>query len=311
MAWESLRDAVVSETAENLGQNVQAFNAASNGGIVLSAPGYIGDFVDAVMFGANDVGAVRDRSTGAGTATATQVAQANNTKISVAGRFGPLSWNAQDPAWQGASESGIVQMLSEKTSEYILKFQLNNSIAAAVGAISNANDAVNDVSASAGISYSALNNTMALLGDASMSTACVICNGVSYHKFVGDALGNSKELFDYQGIQVTNFMGKPFVVVDAPSLTVSTTDYNVLVLNPAGITVENQGSPYIGMIEKTGDNITKEYQVDFSFDLGLKMFKYSGTASPTAAELATGTNWTANYSSAKNGPGALLVADQS
>jgi hypothetical protein len=65
------------------------------------------------------------------------------------------------------------------------------------------------------------------------------------------------------------------------------------------------------MIEKTGDNITKEYQADFSFDLGLKMFKYSGTASPTAAELATGTNWTANYSSAKNGPGALLVADQS
>ena len=311
MAFLSLRDAVVAEISENLGQQVQASNEASGGGIILSAPGYVGDFVDMVMFGANDVGGLRDRTTGKGSTTSSEVAQLNATKISVAGRYGPVHWNAQDPRWQGMGDSAVVAMLSAKTSEFILKLQLNNAIAAAVGAVETAADAVNDVSGTAGISYSALNNTFALLGDASMGTACIVCNGASYHKFVGDAIGNSKELFDYQGITVTNFMGKKFVVTDVPALTDSTTAFKVLVLNQGGITIENQGAPVTVMSEQTGDNITIEYQADFSFDLGLKMFAYAGTANPTGAEIASGANWTPVYAEAKNGVGALLIADQS
>ena len=141
-----------------------------------------------------------------------------------------------------------------------------------------------------------------------MGKAGSVGNGAEYNKWVGDAMGNSKELFEYQGMTVTNFRGKRFVVTEVPALTDTTAAYKVLVLNQGGITVENQGAPVTIMSEKTGDNITIEYQADFSFDLGLKMFAYKGTANPTAVELASGAHWTAVYASAKNGVGALLVS---
>ena len=315
MAWVSLRDAVVSTTIERLSQNIVAFNAASNGGIVLSNPGNIGDFVDAVMFGAMETGARRDRTTGAAAAAPTEVPQVNNIKITVNGRFGPYDWNLQDPQWQGMADSATVDALATRLSDYIMLDQLNTGAGAAVGAIANADDTFNDLSA-VGVgpvaTYVNLNNTFALLGDASMQVACICCNGAVYHQLVGDALGGSKELFDYQGIRVTNFMGKIFVIFDAPAFTVAAAalDYNTLILNEGGVMIEEQGAPAVAMPELTGENITRQFQGDYSYQLGIKGMAYGLTANPTDAELFDGANWAATYSNAKAGPGALLRTNQ-
>lgn len=314
MNWVSLRSAVATVVAENLGQNVAAFNQNSNGAILLSGAGNAGDFVDRLFFGANDVGGRRDRTTGVGSATPTGITQRNDTEITVSGRFGALSWNAQDPQWQGVSESGVVQMLATKTVEYVMKDQINTSAAALVAALTQAGDAVTDISANVdavgAMSFSALNQASAKLGDAAMGTAAVLMNGAAYHGLVGDAIGDSSNLFTYEGIMIRAFGNKLLVVVDAPALTVSTTDYNTLILNGGAAVISEQGSPYVIMTEKTGDNATLEYQADYSFNLGLKGFAYGGTANPTDVELATGANWTKTYGSAKNGAGALLVTNQ-
>ena len=314
MAWASLRTPIVETAVERLSQNVDAFNAASNGGILLSSPNNVGDFVDQIMFGQMEKTERRTRANGEGTEATIEVPQVNATRITVYGRFGPYHWNAQDPAWQGMADSAVVNALSGQVASNIMKDQINTLTSAAIGAITEAADTVSDISASVdaagAISLPALNNTLALLGDASMGVACICMNGVSWHLLVGDAISNSNSLFDYDGIRVQDFMGKPYVVYDAPAFTVSTTDYHILALNPAGATTENQGSPVIAMTEKTGENITRQFQGDYSYQLGLKGMAYGGTADPSDAELATGSNRTAVYTSAKAGVGALLTANQ-
>ena len=311
MAWESLRSAVTAETFEKLNMRTQQVVEQTAGGMIVTTPANVGDFVDMIMFGANQVGAVRDRSTGAGTATPTELAQQNHTKVNVPLRYGPFFWGADSPQWQGLSESAIVNNLSSQAANYIILQQIQLGTSACVGALENADDAVNDISASAGASIQAVNNTLALLGDAYNAAACVMLNSAMYFKITGNALDNSNSLYEQSTIQVTNFMGKPYVVVDSPAFTVSTTDYKALILNASGITCDSKGQPVSAMTQETGDNITNRFQQDSSFDLGVRGFAYGGTANPTAAELATGTNWTADYDSAKNAAGALLVTDQS
>lgn len=308
MAWASLRDAVTSEAFEKIDQQTAAFNQASNGGLILATPSNIGDFVDQIMFGANAGTARRDRTTGTGSATSTELSQRNDTAINVVGRFGPYHWGADAPQWQGMSEAQIILGLSTQVTAAILKDGINTAAAAAVAALTQANDAVH--SSGAALSFAGMNTAQSTLGDASSSIACWVMNGVSKHKLIGDALGNSKELFDYQGVSVMNFDGKPFVVTDAPAFTVSTTAYNVLGLTSGGVKVDSKGAPVVAMTELVGDNIIRQMQADYSYDLSVKGFAYGGGNNPTDVELKTGTNWTKTYDSHKNGAGCLYVATQ-
>lgn len=232
--------------------------------------------------------------------------QINNTRVSVAGAFGPFDWKAQDPMWQGMSESGIVQMLSERTAAAIIKDQLNTVAAALVGAM----PAAATFTPGEVASFSALNGATAKLGDADGNLRCYFMSGAARRALIGDALGNSKALFDYQGVSVMNFDGKMFVAVDCPALTNGTTDYKILGLFAGAASVKDQGE-YMSMVEKQGISITRNFQVDYSYTIGLRGHAYAGTANPTDAELATGVNWTDNTNgNIKAGLGCMLVALQ-
>lgn len=305
MAWESLREAVVSETMLQLTQKVVAFNTASGGALILNSQAGIGDFIDDVMFASLETTRRRDRSE-TGDETSTEVSQINNIGITINGAFGPFDWKAQDPMWQGLSESGIVQMLSSRTSDAIMKDQINTVAQALVAAM----PAGATVTPGAVPTFSALNGATATLGDADGNLRCYLMSGAARRALIGDALGTSKELFDYDGISVMNFDGKMFVAVDCPALTNAAIDYKILGLFGAAAVVSEQQSA-IAMIEKTGKSITHNYQTDYSFQLKLRGHAYAGTPDPTDVELATAGNWTDNTSgNLKAGLGCMLVAAQ-
>jgi hypothetical protein len=288
-----------------LTQRVVAFNTQSNGALLLNAGGPIGDFVDQVMFSSLETTRRRDRSNN-GDEAATEVGQINNTGISIAGSFGPFNWQAQDAMWQGMSESGIVNMLSTRTAEAIMKDQVNTVAAALVGAMPTA--ATHTATGVA--TFSELNGATAKLGDADGNLRCYLMSGAARRALIGDALSSSKELFDYQGVSVMNFDGKMFIAVDCPALTDGTDNYNILGLFAGAAVVSDQGN-YASMIEKQGISITRNYQVDYSFTLSLRGHAYAGTANPTDVELATAGNWTNNTDgNIKAGLGCLLVAAQ-
>lgn len=206
-------------------------------------------------------------------------------------------------------------MISRNLSEAIMADQLNTAISALAGAIGNQPSATNDVSATAGVTYVAINNAHALFGDASLRLVAQVMTGAMYHKLVGQNLANAERLFQFSGVQVVDILGKAVIITDAPALYEAGTPNKQKVLSLAdGAAVVMDGSDLITNIETSNgkERIETTMQADYTFGLGLKGYTWdtaNGGKSPTNAELSTGTNWDLVANSIKASAGVLTIGD--
>ena len=303
-------------TAETLGQQVDKFNSASNGAIALTSMRFEGDFFQRSFYSALHSAQRRvDRYAAQSTAAATALSQLQENSVKVAGGFGPISFEPSQMTWIQKNEAEAIAVISAQLAEAIIQDQLNSGIASAVAAISNVAGATNDVSATAGVSYSALNDAHALFGDSSMALVAQVMNGTTYHKLVGHNLVNTPQLFQAQNVLVVDILGKPVIVTDAPALYEAGTPNKLKVLSLAsgGITVLD-GSDVITNIETSNGQtrIETTMQADYSFGLSLKGYSWdtaTGGKSPTNAKLATGANWDKIAADIKHTAGVITIGD--
>lgn len=217
--------------------------------------------------------------------------------------------------WIQKNEAEAIAVISAQLAEAIVADQLNSGIAAAVAAISNVAGATNDVSATAGISYAALNTAHALFGDSSMALVAQVMNGATYHKLIGANLTNTPQLFQAQNVLVVDILGKAVVVTDAPALYEAGTPnkQKVLSLASGGITVMDGSDVITNIDTRNGQTrIETTMQADYTFGLGLKGYAWdtaSGGKSPTDAELATGANWDKVVTDIKHTAGVITIGD--
>lgn len=307
----------VSESAvELLSQMVEKFNAGSNGAIVLTNAGFEGDFFERSFYSTLEAARRRvDRYASNDVVAATALAQIREASVKVAGGFGPVLFEPSQMTYIMKNEAEAVEVISRNLAQGIMQDQLNTAIAAGVAAISNQATATNDVSATAGISYTAINNAHAKFGDSSMNLVAQIMNGMAFHKLVGANLTNTGELFRSENVLVVDILGKPVIVTDAPSLyeAGAPNKLKVLSLAQSGIVVMD-GSDLITNIETSNGKgrIETTMQADYTFGLGIKGYTWdtaNGGKSPTDAELATGTNWDKTASSIKNTAGVITIGD--
>jgi len=303
-------------TIETVCQEIDKFNSASGGAIQLSAEGFDGDFLMRNMFGSLDAAQRRvDRYAANGAATPTVLAQIEEKIVKIAGGFGPVIWEPSQLTWMQQNEALGIEMASKALSENIIKDQLNTGIAGAVAALSGVAELTSDISGSAGLSQSALNNTHSLFGDRSQALISQIMTGAAYHKLVGEAIGNTSSLFVAGNVTVVNILNKRIVVTDAPALLVAGTPNksHVLSLVNGGIVINN-ASDLITNIETTNrlQRIETTFQADYTFGLGIKGFAWdetNGGKSPNDADLATATNWDKYVSCNKDTAGVLTIVD--
>lgn len=193
--------------------------------------------------------------------------------------------------------------------------QLNTAIAALVAAIGNQPSATNDVSATAGVNYIAINNAHALFGDASQRLIAQVMTGAMYHKLIGQNLANAEKLFSFTGVQVVDILGKAVIITDAAALYEAGTPNKQKVLSLAdGAAMVMDGSDLITNIQTSNgkDRIETTMQADYTFGMGLKGFTWdtaNGGKSPASAELATGTNWDLVANSIKASAGVITIGD--
>lgn len=303
-------------TAETLGQQIQKFNQASNGAIVLTSMAFEGDFFQRSFYAALHTAQRRvDRYASQSTAAATALSQLQENSVKVAGGFGPIVFEPGQMTWIQKNEAEAIAVISGQLAEAIVADQLNSGIAAAVAAISNVVGATNDVSATAGISYAALNTAHALFGDSSMALVAQVMNGATYHKLIGANLTNTPQLFQAQNVLVVDILGKAVVVTDAPALYEAGTPnkQKVLSLASGGITVMDGSDVITNIDTRNGQTrIETTMQADYTFGLGLKGYAWdtaSGGKSPTDAELATGANWDKVVTSIKHTAGVITIGD--
>ena len=303
-------------TIETLAQDVEKFNASSAGSIRLTTQGIDGDFLQE-SFWAGLHGAQRrvDRYAANGNQASTPLAQKQYDSVKIAGGFGPILWEPSQLSWIQKNPEEALEVISRNLSEAIMSDQLNTAISALAAAIGNQPTATNDVSATAGVTYVAINNAHALFGDASQRLVAQVMTGAMYHKLVGQNLANAERLFQFSGVQVVDILGKAVIITDAPALYEAGTPNKQKVLSLAdGAAVVMDGSDLITNIETSNgkERIETTMQADYTFGLGLKGFTWdvaNGGKSPTNAELSTGTNWDLVANSIKASAGVITIGD--
>jgi hypothetical protein len=307
---------VMPATIETLGQMIDKFNEASRGTILLSTNAVTGDFLQESFFQSIHAAQRRvDRYAAQASASATDLTQSKNTSVKIAGGFGPVRFEPGQLSWLSKPTSEGIEVASRNFADALLRDQLNTAIAALCAAINNQATATNDVSATTGISYAAMNNAHAKFGDSSGSLIAQVMNGTTYHKLIGANLTNTPQLFQAQNVLVVDILGKPVVVTDAPALYVAGTPNKLRVLSLAsGAATVSNSSDVISNIETNNGQtrIETTMQVDYTFVLGLKGYTWdesNGGKSPTDAEIATGSNWDKTATDIKHTAGVITVAD--
>lgn len=151
---------------ETLAYMVDKFNSASAGAIRLTTEGFRGRLHPNSFYSALHSAQRRDgRYATNADATPTTLAQVKDSGVKIAGGFGPILFEPSQLGWLQKPNSEAVAAISQNFAEAMLKDQLYSAIAALVAAIANQSTAKNDVSATAGLSYNAINDAHAKFGD--------------------------------------------------------------------------------------------------------------------------------------------------
>lgn len=304
---------------ETLQQRVALFNQASQGTIALTTAGFTGDFLQS-SFWASVASANRrvDRYATNADVTPIDMTQTKRSAVKIAGGFGPVQYEPSQMTWLEKPTAEGIAVITSAFADALISDQLNTAIAALVAAIANVGATVtNDVSASAGITQVALNNTDALFGDQSQRLAARVMTGAAYHALIGKNLVNAANLFQAQNVRVVDVLGKAIIVTDAAALYAagSPNKSKVLTLQQNAAIVRDGGDIISNIETKNGkERIVTSLQMDYTFGLELLGYTWdetNGGKSPTSAELATGTNWDKTAASVKNTAGVLTIGDAS
>lgn len=308
-----------SSFSEVLRQQIDLFNAATGGAIVLQGAAHQGDFSDVAFFAKVTGGLVRRRNAyGAGAVSEKVLKHLVDTSVKVAAGTPPVRldpgqfrWIQQNPEVAGAA---MGQQLAVDTMADMLNVGLGASYSALKGVGATVvYDATGNTAPNDGPTWANLNNGQAKFGDASAQIGVWIMHSTPMHKLYANNLNNSERLFTYGTINVIRDpFGKLLVMTDSPNLftTGSPNVYHILGLVPGAVLI-GQNNDFDAMEEgKTGDeNLIRVYQAEWSYNVGIRGFawdKANGGKSPTDAALFTSTNWDRYSTSEKDLAGVIV-----
>lgn len=311
-----LNDPIRDSTIETLSQMVDKFNAASGGAIRLSTEGFGGDFLMESSFASLHAAQRRvDRYATNTAAGSTPLSQIQHNSVKVAGGFGPILWEPAQLSWVQSNPVSAVELISRNMAEAIMRDMLNTAIAAAVAAVEAQGSTTVADGGTGPITYQDINNAHAKFGDHSSLIVADVMDGTTFHALIGQNLANASRLFQAQGVQIVDILGRLVVVTDAPALRETGTgaDAKVLGLVADGVVVHDASDLVTNIDSANGkQRIETTMQADYTFGLGLKGYAWDmsgGGKSPTDIEIATGGNWTKIATSIKHTAGVLAVAN--
>ncbi|AFB83299.1 major head protein [Pseudomonas phage vB_Pae-Kakheti25] len=305
--------------SETLRQQVDLFNTATGGAIMLQSAAHQGDFSDVAFFAKVTGGLVRRRNAyGSGTVAEKVLKHLVDTSVKVAAGTPPVRldpgqfrWIQQNPEVAGAA---MGQQLAVDT----MADMLNVGLGSVYSALSQVSDVVYDATANTDAAdklptWNNLNNGQAKFGDQSSQIAAWIMHSTPMHKLYGSNLTNGERLFTYGTVNVVRDpFGKLLVMTDSPNLFAAGTPnvYHILGLVPGGVLIGQNNDFDANEETKNGDeNIIRTYQAEWSYNIGVKGFawdKANGGKSPTDAALFTSTNWDKYATSHKDLAGVVV-----
>lgn len=305
---------------EVIDQQVELFNAASNGTITLQSSAHQGDYEDAA-FWKNIAGLVKRRNAyGSGAVAEKDLEQLLDTSVKVAASTPPVSIPPARMRWIQRSPEEQGTVYGQQLAKAMMQDLLNSSISATYAALSQV---TTGGLYGTGIVYDGTADTMTptalmqgqkLFGDRYSAIEAWVMHSKPLHDLWIDNLTNAERLFKYESIAIiADPLGRRFIVSDSPALIATTPnpdEYHTLGL-VSGASYVGQNNDFDSNIESSNgdENILRTIQSEWSFNLAVKGFawdKTNGGASPTDAAIATATNWDRNATFEKDLAGVIV-----
>lgn len=299
--------------ALNVTQNINAFNEASNNALVVMTEFLSGQLAKNSFFDRLDPVQYRD-PTDTGAVADQDPSQSENISVKLDRRIGPVATTYD--AWKkaGATPENLSVLVGEWAARFTPKEMLNRMIAVLVANLEATAGAILDVSGGSTANYQDLNKTNALLGDNSGRIAAYVMHSKAYHDLVGDAITQSvtnvTDVVIYGGAPGT--FGRPVIVTDAPALLEAGAPdkYKTLALVPNAATGTFSEARNFEFDRVTGNaNLVARVQGEYSYNLDVLGYSYTGAVAPADAVVDNAANWTAWGDGVKDRAGALLISD--
>lgn len=300
---------------ETLAQQVDLFNAASGGSIILRSAANTGDYSDKA-FWAKIQGLVRRRNAyGSGAVAEKNLEHLIDTMVKVAAGTPPVRIDPGMLLWIQQNEEVAGAVYGQQLAKDTLADMLNTALLVYVAALTGEADVYEDVSAT-DTTFETLLKASSKFGDASANIGAWAMHSKSMFDIFGTALQNTGQLFNFGTVNVKqDGFGRPFVVTDSPSLVNITPDpdkHYICGMVQGAVAVEMNGDFIQNVETKNGDeNIVRTIQSEWSYNVGVLGYtwdKATGGKSPNDAALGTANNWDRTASDRKNTAGVLLLA---
>lgn len=320
---EKFNSQVYTALTETVDQQVDVFNAASEGTLVLApSNANMGDFAIRASFQLIS-GLVRRRDANNGTdpiATA-RLLQLKNASVKVAAGTPAITFEPAQYRWIQRNPDEFALTVGEQLAQATIQDQVNVAISGLVAAMSGNADVVHDIT-----SATEKTPTLASLTSAAMKfgdRATAIRAWILHSKSMGDiwqqGIKNGEQLFNYGNVAVQRDpFGRLYIMTDSPSLVIPAQDstperYHILGLVSQAALVEPNNDFEATLVDKTGtENIQRTYQAEWSYNLGLLGYTWNtttGGSSPTSVALGTSANWSKTVTSKKDTAGVLLKTE--
>ena len=309
---------------ETIMQNVDAFNAASQGALVMRTRELLGHYEKEAFFDEVVASAIARRDiTASGSISATKLTQDEFIGVKLNRRNGPfeVSIDSMRKTFGGGAANAsqrFSRVIGTQTAKAMPREMLDRALAAIEAKLDSVAALEEDDSA-ATITTEGLVDGIAKLGDAYGDIALIVMHSKPYFDLVKDQITDA--VYRANGVQVMRgipaTLGKPVLVTDSASLketngiSTGVHVYSTLILTP-GAAVIDVSEPPIAALEGplTGnEQLFYRWQAEYAYNLKLRGCQWdttNGGQNPTDANVATATNWDTVVADNKLLPGALL-----
>ncbi len=293
---------------EKLTQNVEAFNGASNGTILLTTESLIGDFEVEDFFAQFADGTLSKDRDPSSTSSITPEKMSQISKINPkVNKYSYISMTLDSFKKKGWTGDTFSMLAGEAAAEHSIREKLNTLIASGMGAIQSEATMV-DGDGLSEIAYADFPALFAKFEDQVGSVELFVMTSGAYYALMGTAI--AEKLMNVAGYTINKganpTFGIPVLVTNSPQLAMTEGNAIMALTKGALVGVDSEVVSSAGGIVRGQENLIIESQTEYAYSIRVKGYSYTAvTISPSAAVLGTDTSWT-SVAALQNTCGAIF-----
>lgn len=311
MSLHIFQQQVSTAATELVAQQVQKFNAASGGALVMGGGDHIGDYIERTSWQLIGGLAQRRNAYGSGDVDAQELGQILDRMVKIDGRIGPVSITPTMMKRLGKNPAEASAVVAAQAAEAMIQDYLNTACSALLAAVKGNATMITDLSTADGVkpSLAGLNKGARPMGDAFSRLLAWVMDGATYNDFIDESLTNANRLFQIGNVNIMqDGLGRRFVISDIPALADADLQH-VLGLTAGAAAVQTTALSMLAQPVLGQENLKALMQGEYDYTLGLKGYQWADATikSPTDVQLSTTKNWKKTRTSDKDTAGVLVT----